>query len=410
VSPEGLLVIAVATGFLAYRWVSRGGANLRAIVFYCLGLSTVVMGAVAAERPPAEWLTVDYARISIVHVTIALTMTVAAISLRALDRARLVTSVTGRSLCGVNVAAAVAIGLMLLFPLVLRSPFLVIDSGQAEHFLGQISELQSPVPQSLSSVPVALFIFNLGPPITALAFVLGALVRGRIDDRPRHILYLITLLVFIPYALLFARGLLLVAFAGLLPWSEMLPSMWRRAQVSWRNRRYQMAGAVGLAIVAACSASWLGGFAVAVAFDFKLNLRISPNCRYSEIAGYIDRLPEDSTARLIVTHRNSGPEVAYRTNYAVLTANYINPAGFEDANTIYYGKPGDPAVENIAARRDIRFFLFCKNIRSSERQFLSDQRDILVSRLFLGEPPPWLTRVELPPPLDRNFLLYRRVP
>ena len=405
VTPEGLLVVAVAAAFLGLAWVGRGRGHLDGLLAYCAGLSSTALVALAIERAPGDWLAVDYLRFSSVHAALALVLLSVCLVLKVLERRSLTETAARRLLSGSGLAGAAGLALVLVFPFIVRSPYALLDPDVVT-IMKDTSALRSPLPTS--AVEALEFASDFGPVVVAIAFSLIAAVRGSGPKRWRYVLFLVALCISVPYGLSYRRGLTFAGSAAVIPWAEALMALLLWLRSSFGRQDLGRAAAAASLILGVVAASWATGYSVVAASDIKFGM--APLCRYSDIAPFIRGLEDDDTARIIFTDLNSGPEVAYRTGYTAITGTYDNLSGIRSAARIYVSSGHDLEAREIAERRNIRLFLFCRKLPRQDVMMVHRHREYLFTRLMLGQPPPWLRPIELPEDLARRFRLYRRVP
>jgi hypothetical protein len=106
----------------------------------------------------------------------------------------------------------------------------------------------------------------------------------------------------------------------------------------------------------------------------------------------------------VLTYIFWGPQIVWWSDYRVVAAPYGNGPALQDTRAFFTASTDEVARE-IAVRRHVGLVLACAG--EPENQLYDLQRSSLLSRLLGGEPPTWLTPVELPPSLAPAFRLYR---
>ncbi|HET8540971.1 MAG TPA: hypothetical protein VFL83_13950 [Anaeromyxobacter sp.] len=400
-SAESLVVLVAVAGALALAWVLDGGpgaaARLRRVG---AGLLGGVALAVVVDRPPAEWLARSYERISAVHLGIAAAVLAFAAALGAAERLGVAPSRARRVAVAAGAALPIAAALVLAFPGVLRSPYSASAQVVQAAILPFIAVERPLVPKD----PGTAFDFVLGfvPAAVALAYCLGRLRRADPDARFRALLGATTIVVLGAYTLYVNRGLAFLGAATLVPWTEAVVAAWGRARAAAApaRRLAARAGVVALAgahlaIAGAVAATWLRLSA----------FRNEPICDWSPLAPLIRSTPGDGA---ILTEVFDGPELAWRTGRPVIGAPYHgNGEGILATYQLLLSGPGEEGP--LLDRRRVEWIALCRRVPLLLARDLQRRPHSLGGRAARGLWIDGFAHVLLPPPLEEQMVLYKRV-
>ncbi len=389
ISPEMLvLAVPVLTAFGA-AWVLRPGLpgaeagrqGCRAAVAM---LATAAF-ALAIERPPADWLSGDYDKLSAQHVLIA-GLAAAAFAVLAAVPDRLARPL--RLALGLATAAAAAALLLAAYPGALRASEAAADPDVAVLFLPHVAEMQ---PLRLSLHGAHDLLLYAGGLVGVL--VLPALLRqGRWPAAVVLALAMATTgaatLLHRRFAIDLAAVTALAAPGFVLLASRIGPKLVR-------------APALAAAMLLAVAPPFAG-----LAFPADdARQREARACDWPGLADWLAAAPLPAGPRpLIVTDSwRATPELAWRTPYLFVVSPYHRAGdGFRDtADT--FNATEDAIARAILARRGATHLLLCTAARPAWHGPAEPGQ--LSARLSAGATPAWLTPVALPPTLPTFRLL-----
>ena len=344
VSVEFLPLVALTAAVLSLSSFAWGGDRSRLNLRYAAGFTAVVAVATMTERPPGDWLAVEYDKVSIVYLAVALTLTAVWAAAWLFDRSPAPRSPRQR-LAALAVGAVMgAIVLYVIFP------------NLFPIWLDHVAELQpllSGTRESLSD-----FLLYLGPSLIAIPFA-ALLVwrRRRLDDWPAWLFLGLVLGVIVASAIDYRRE---IVFAG-----PFLAVFLSRLLVPIRERLAFRS--VPLRAVARASASFtfLFGFVIlglVIRFSFGASSGSTgaerPSCDVRPVAVYLaDPTAFGERPRNIAAMIDYGPELLYRTEHSVLSTPYHrNTAGILDASELF-GSPDGARSKAIIAERRIELLL-----------------------------------------------------
>ncbi|MBI3181512.1 MAG: hypothetical protein HYZ28_05160 [Myxococcales bacterium] len=397
---EGMVALLGLFSALALLWVWQGGERLRELTAFAFGVAGMAVVAVLLERPPADWLSVEFDRISVGHAAVFLAALLSCGALWLLARRGLGRTPLHRLGLGLGAAAASALALAAGLPGLFAHPYAALDPLVREALIEVIPADQRFLPTS----PMLAFNFALEviPALWGAAFAVFWWVR-KPGARPRQLFFLVCLAVFAAYAVLAYRGLPMLALVAVLPWTEAVAHLAERVRLQLRGFRPAAAAGAATALVLVSAGHWLTAGAIVWLRLGGLELKNLPSCRYGDVAPFV---PPPRHGETLLTDVFASPEVAYRTGYAALGGPYHrNASGVRDSYRLF-AAPDGPEASSLARDRRLRAVLLCKTLSPGLFAYLRRNRDGLGARLLDGRPPVWLRRVELPPSLSSRFALY----
>lgn len=388
VSPEALLAalpalaafgVAWLLGRNGHRWATQGRRM-------ATGMFAMVAIAIAMERPPYDWLVVEYDKVSAHHLLLSALVALVFAAAERMDYPR----PSHRLLGGATVALAAAMLLVLVNPGTLGLSLSGADVAASGLLLPLVNEMQPLRLTSLPAIAIALEFAGAAPAALLAAVVLGW--RGRRDAG-------------------WVRGLLLLATVGVVLVATFL------------HRRF----AADLAGVAAVAAAGLVGMAARGAWPVAVRIpatllamalvfgpaQIGPwmlnrtgpgdaagdpppaGCHARDLTNWLLTLapPGDRAAAPIVlsTDINQNAELAWRTNLRFVGAPYHRHALALADTLVFFGAEDEHTLDLIRRRRDPTWLLVCPNTYAGSGAF--------ARRLLTGDLPDWLEAV--PPPPDQ---------
>jgi hypothetical protein len=404
VSTEFLLPLAAVLAVTALTWLVHGRAYTETNRALTLGWFVATAVALILERPLQHLSSVEYDKLSIVHVVvsgIAAAFWFFAAMAQERRRNRGATLVLG------GVLALGVVGLF--YPPFFRGPWAEVDPELIRIWLAQVGELRALWPTG--SRGWGRFTVYLGLAVIALPGALWLLARERNEAREAAWLFLATALgVFFVAAgfrvrfAAFAEVLAVVFIAGLL--DRTFPS---------RDRAlHAKAGPVVRALAAAVVVTGpvvIGAliWSVSDSLPSRATAQAGAMCSVKDMADYLSSESWLAYAPLtIAAHVDFGPELLYCTPHRVLATPYHRNAGVVAAHGLLTSR--DLVASQILARaRGVDLVLLCPN--ADQAFFDTTAGDgSLYRRLVEGDPPAWALERRLPPDLARGFMLFSLVP
>lgn len=374
VSTEFLLPIVVVHAALGVVWLRRGGGFAGAGWRIAAGMLAATVVALAVERAPSDWWSLEFDRFSVVHVAMA------AIAVAAWGTLAGISPTTpARRLAAGAVAGALAVLAMgIAAPGFFGGPVSALDQRAIQLQDSGVTELQ-PLLE-----PGRLLAY-LGPAVFALPY---ALWRARRDDAWSFVV--LGLVLFLPLAVRHVRFadeaelLLAVPIAALAAaWSRDRPLLLRPIIV------------LGLTVGCLFAGLWLVARQPAAR-----SASMGQSCPLAPIAAHLARFDRPAT---ILVMPDSAPELLWRTSHQVVGVLNYRSTGFLDAHDALTTADAGVARRTMAARQ-VDLVMLCPS--DSEAAFFDGGPHSLYRRLLNGDAPPWLVAEPLPPELD-GFRLYR---
>lgn len=386
VSVEGLITLAAALLGLGGFWLWRGGAWNAAIRRLLWGFAAATTIAFLLDRPPAEWPTVEYDRISIVHLTLAAAMF---LGWEAACRWP-----TRRILQAAVTAMIAAMIMFLIFPRFFGGPFVDVDPRLPTEWSDWISEAKPLWPTTPEVA--ARFFLDLGPLWVALPALAWSFRKGAAEgERHAAVLFLVLLVVLVPLGLSQERLAAYPEAVLAAPWAMGLAVLFRASSLPLAVRGTTIAvGLTGHLFVA--------GHFYGTAEDAGTLTPPRRSCDWAKIAPTIRDLATAEGRRLtILSFVHQGPEIVYRTGQAVVGSPFQrNHAGILDTHAAL--RSTDWAVpRRILAERGVDLVAVCRD--GSEAERYRDRGDNLYRLALEGGEPSWLARVPLPAEAAEEF-------
>lgn len=382
VSAEALLLVLAAGLFLGLMWIVEGEGERRRLQAFVLGLAVGLTLALMMERPPAQWLAIEYDRLSLAQVGLGWILLLSVLwtavgNVWAVDWRR-------RLPLGLGMAAQAAGLLALLFPDFFEGPYGALNPRLVPIWFSLVKEAQP-----LSFGPKAAIL--LGPPLLGLGYGLWRLRNAH----ERRLLgpALCALAIYIPATLYQVRIAAFAASADIAPWTLLILAA--AGIKHWRILLLPLllTGHLILALV------------IAKLAPGTRDAGSSGVCAWHELAAHVKaEWPGD--ARPILTYVFPGPELGFLSGHAVVAGPYHRSAqGILDIETAL-GSADDAPAREVTKRRRIGWIAVCdqesQGLRFSERGGFH-------ARLVQGEAPDWLSPAAAFTSSKGNFRVYEVV-
>lgn len=399
VSPEGLVAAAVLHLGLGVYWLAAGQPVAPRGLCHAAGAVVGIAVALLLERPPAQWLAVEYDKVSIFHLLLFSLMALFwLVALAPWPR------LAGRFAVGAAGAVAVAAFIALLFPAAIAGPLAAVHPRVAEVWFIVISEARSPIDPARPGVSLGRLLLNFGPLLVAVP-MLVRLIRTSAGAARRQWAWLaLALAVYTALALDEIRWMYYPQVCFLPAYAAALMSALDLAGVRERppgtTTRQALRVVLGRpAVVVLFGLAFLG---LAALFPQAPSAAAGERCDLRGVARLLAAPPFGERERRIMSFNFSGAELIYRTRHGfVATPYHRNTAGILDGYDFF--ATTDPAVaQAIAGRRGLDLVLFCPTDR--EGHLYEKDGDSMFERLRDENPPPWLSEVPVDPAL--GYLMY----
>ena len=413
----GIVEVVAATyvgSALALLWLWRGKPYDRYLSAYVVGLVAAITLALIIERPPGEWLSPFYERLSFVHWFVVAAVALTWFAVRAAGRAVTIGDGYGSRFATLAVVGVISIAaIALLFPRFFEAPLVEAGSPVIDQWLANNIEFQSIWPVNRAAAQV--FLAKIGPAIVALGYMVWRWRSAPAELRNVFAVLLLGYLFYLPLALNAVRWTSFVQALALLPLVMAVVAAWRWEGsfgfASQRVRLRSMAATVVLfgplfaaAIVTGSDPAERPAQPQASVLSAASQAQRLERCNVPAVSAFLTGSYEGRRGNdILFTYLNWGSEIVWRTPYSVVGAPYTNLASLTDTSKLFHATSDADAAE-IVRQRGIDQILVCTG---SFEQYPGGGAANLHNRLVDRSPPPWLDPVELPAHLAPAFRLYR---
>lgn len=402
VGTEALLLLLVAVTSFGVIWLYGGALAATALWRYAAFFAAGLVVALMIERPPTDWLAVEPDRLSLVHIILAMTMLAAA------GLVAFVARTTPRSSYGVRLATGIVAALIpafvmgLSFPEFFEGPYAQVAPELQEVFLANVTEAEPLLTASPESWTEA--VFTLGPIVFVLPFILYRLCRGGTVERGNYVILGLALTLYIAGAFYQVRVLPYAVIVLVLIWTMVIVAFARFVGRLGSLTGRVMIGGVGFVVL-------LLGHIVAAVIMMPADAEADADtavgvCNWRSAAGFLADADIDGA---VLTYIYTGPEIAWRTGYAVVAAPYHRmERGIVDAHRAFLAEP--PIAKDMLVARNVGLVILC-TARSGKGGHTSYVEEggpqSLYGRLAAGDPPSWAVRLGTDDSRLDGFLVYR---
>ncbi|HYF06420.1 MAG TPA: hypothetical protein VD970_02285 [Acetobacteraceae bacterium] len=385
VSPEALMVAVPSLAAFGVAWLllRDGRRAARQGMRMAAAMAATVAVAVVMERPPSDWLAVEYDKVSSHHVLIAVLIAAVFAGVLPLSHRRMPLRLLG----GGAIAAAGAGLLVLIHPGTFGASLSGADSAAATLFLPFVLEMQPIRLTSQNGFATALSFAGLAP--AALIAAIALAWRGRHDGGwQRGVLLLLAVMATLVATLAYRRfatnfaGVAAVAAAGL---------MGLIARATWpvAVRIPLMFATLGLLF----GMGYLGFLFQRAPGEGDVVAAEPPRgCHARELTNWLLTLaPEDDRRQapiVMMSDLNQTAELAWRTHLRYVASPYHRGGGAIADTAIVFNAAEDAVAEAVLRRRDVTYVLACPQSFAADGAF--------AQRLIAGDVPAWLEPVTPP--------------
>jgi hypothetical protein len=408
VSVEFLLPLALLQVALGLGWLKLREHYARAGSLFTIGVVAVTAVALLVERPPGDWLAVEYDRISIVHLAVFGAILAFWRVVQNMDGWQLTEKLENRLTIGLFGTLFVLTAIYALYPRFFAGPYAAVDARVVELWFSNTAEVRALINADNPLKSLREFLFLLGPVLLAGPWLVYLIKR----DQERHRMWLfvaLSLIVFVPLSLYQARWATYAEMLLILPYTALILALLDRldqgAAPLEQAARVARAAARG-AVVAGMATLFL----LLTVLVYKLEDhqdKGTANCKMSVMSKYLANEPSlNEKSRRIMSLVFYGPEIIYRSQHSAVGTPYQrNTRGILD--TIDFFAATDTAkARKLAADRGIDTVMFCT--RAKERSWYKSAETSdgsMFERLSRNAPPDWMKPVALPDELE-NFRLF----
>jgi len=405
-SVEMTLLIALCQAVAAYAWIRFKHVKARTQLLAAGAFAATIVLALLLERPPTEFFAVEYDRISIPYLAVAVLVGAVWVVAAMLEKQKpLIGQIRYRIPVIGGAGCAGLIVLVVLFPEFANGPFGAVDPRILPIWHAHVSELKPLLPDSVEHI--GEFLFFLGGVALCLPYVITMAWRRREDASGFRWMLLAAIIAtfcllalkhfrFAPFAELASAPVLADMIARLVDWSERRLDMVRRVLVTSTASLTLMFGGL------------LGGSYVLTLTAEASDTIPEPECKIAAIAPVLNDPATLGAKPLVISALlDYGPEILYRSPHSVVSAPYHrNGAGIWDSHRLL-AAADEAESREIVDRRGVDLLLVCPS--KKEKRFFEYEAGSknLYSRLVDGETPPWLAPVETGLEDNGGFRLFR---
>ena len=402
--PETIILLGMVMGVTGLTWVAGEAGASRRNLFAALGLASGLVVMVLIEKGFGEFLAVEYDRVSIVHVTLALLLLAFWSGVAATHRVWRRAGVVRRMAFGALGAAVVALILRGLYAGLLLNPLTDVDPVVLKIF-NAISEYGP-----INDIP--RFLFYLGSIVFAAPWALWRVKRawtGRAGEPPHRWTWLVIAAALLVYAVLAATWARWSLYAGFFLALVIADLIVHADEAINRRLPFPRRTLVKVAVIAfiAIGPVFAGMVGLSAAGeDGKKTAAAGDACSGQELAAFLNRPQWADRPRTIVASANFGGEILYRTKHKVVaTVSHRNTAGVYDGYRIFSGRD-EALVRDNLQRRKADLLVLCPD-SSHDGYFLTAGREgTFYQRLEAGDFPDWIRTVPLPGKTADGFRLF----
>jgi hypothetical protein len=404
VSTEFLLSFGLLLVVFGVLWLQNERWAVPASI-YCITFAVALGGAIAVERPFADWFTISFDRISIVHLTLAILSVAAWTLLATFARTVWARRPSQRALLALAVGAT-ALGLMYgLFPRFFGGPMVDVDPRLFPLWMDNVGELRPILLDNQDNV--SRVIFYIGPAFLTLPYLAVMTISriGEPESRLYGVLFLASVLL-VGLAMQHVRFAPLVELTFAIPLADIL-SRFR----NWAGRLVQrpLSDVLRTVISGAMLIGFLVTGSVVGATPEQNNTLVRRDrCPLADLSALLnDPAGLGDRRRIIVAMIDHGPELLYHTGHAVIATPYHrNRDGIVDVHRIMTD-PEEAVSRGLIDRRGADLLMICPNGPENLTYGEAAEKSSLFSRLLTNNPPRWLVPVSLPEDLAKSVKLYR---
>ncbi len=393
VGVEMVVFLGVCLFLTATAWLFEDREALLRNRQLTLGFSLGVALVLLVERGVSGYLDIEYDRISIVHLSLAVLLAAfwAAVGWW---QGRHHMSLMARALAGIAGAATVAAVMYVIFPKFLAGPMAIIDPAAMPYFQA-VSENDT-----IGSIPRFLIFF--GPSILALPW---AIWRMREEWRGPGFwawgLVVTALIVYLAFSVYWVRW---SYYAGIFM-AIIIADLILRADAFISSRLNGMAKT--LTVVPVLSIIAIGPTTIGlISFLASPQPKQPVTCNIRAITDILNSPKWSGRSRIIITSANFGPQILYRTKHRVLaTFHHRNGAGMVDSVKTMKAD-NEAEILSLIDRRLIDIILICPGSPADSYFADNASSSSLYKRLERGDLPSRIRRIKLPKTPNSGFMMF----
>ncbi len=393
ISIEGAVGTAMILTALCTAWIIHGGVYLHRMRLFLVSLSVGLILVLVAERLPSDLLTVEFDRLSVVHIALFAILTLAALCMPRMAR------------LGNRLSLAVAAGVLTLTVLGLwvpdffSGPMAAMDPLVYEIWFRNNAEVSPTLEldDMRRTGPKALA--HLGLVIYAVPILVVLFFHYQGERRRNFAILSVFLLAGTALALRETRWMGYPQILCLPPCIVLLQVLFARNAGPGLGRTAVRVGAV----IVLATGPLIGGGLLRHAMPVP---KQEKSCGLSEMALFLG-VNYEHRPQTLLNFIYYGPELLYRTHHFVIATPYHrNTDGIVD--TIKFLRSTDELEAiSLIEERHIDLVLICPSDPEADNYRQTGDTPTLFMRLESDQPPPWLTMVPLPAELGQKFKLFQ---
>lgn len=411
-STELLIVPAIAAVSLGSAWLAEGRPRTSCNLRFAISFLAMICLALLVERGLEGFVRLEYDRISLAHIGIALLLAAFWGAVWLMERAKTEAQGGWRPRLAIACLGGAAIlgGAYLALPGLFAGPLAAMDPRVEPIWHEIVAEMEPLWPNSRERLVSATTFIGLA--VFCLPFAMYYLVERRRDQRRWGLL-----MVAMGAAVLTVASLAHMRLAG---YAEILYVMifglFLERLAVWRQQLGSpLLGAAAQVFVIATAIAGPVGLAIGLKSQSGVEVVQNDGRGRCTVAPLAPVLNDRSTwvgaePRTVLTMIDNGPELLYRTPHRVIGSPYHrNPDGILDSYNAL-ASSDDEAIRAILAARSVDVILLCFD--AAEKNFFQDSGagNSLYGRLARDEVPDWLAPIPTPGVQFAHFRLYRVVP
>jgi len=393
ISIEGILGTAMILTAMSAAWVIHGGGYLQRIRLFLVALVIGLALVLVVERPPSDLLTVEFDRLSVVHIGLFAMLALTALFMRQSEHMRRRLGLT------VAAGALVLAVLGLWVPDFYAGPMASMDPLVYEVWFRNNAEV-SPVLKMDNlrrTGPKALA--HLGLVLYALPMLLVIFLRVQGARRLNWVILAAFLFAGTALALREARWMGYPQILSLPPCIVLLQVLFARFAGPGMGRALVRIASV----IVLATGPLIGGGLLRQALPVP---KQETPCELPEMALFL-AVNYEERPHTLLNFIYSGPDLLYRTHHFVIATPYHRNTGGIVDTIKFLRSTQEDQPKALTEEREIDLVLICPSDPEANNYRKSEGPPTLFMRLETDQPPPWLTPVPLPMELGRKFKLFQ---
>jgi hypothetical protein len=403
---ESMLPIFWSMLLLGIFWIYEDENFTGKNMYYSTALFIFIAAALVLERPSSDMMSIEYDKISMVHLFIFGLISIFWITVSYLQRHSVLSEKQQilRFVIALTGAAIIALLVWLVFPDFYRGGYANLDPRVVSYYLNRIDETRSPLSRDF----VAPLIQLLGSAVIGIFFITYLFRKESYKNLRGWIFILSGIFLFSLAGILSRRLLMYGNIVTIIPLAVILGSVMR-----WEKNYIKSSFRIillSLTVISFCIAFLLPGYVYEkisgknkASGQKRIEVPLSDLC--DELHFAIDE--GETRKHRILAFIFYGPEILYRTGYEVVaTPFHRNAQGMLDAQSIMIAT-SDEEAHALIRKRGINLILIITD--PGERRFYSTapEGSIFYDHLKSGNYPVWIKKIELPPYLSLQYRLFQ---